>query len=98
MKKSDVERGRVSGTMSWLQDLTLSIFNIIGSQEKAIQYFHLVYLLVIFSDTCRFYLDQIGKNWIKKHPKKQRNNTKKWKNKHKIVIKSEKNMQQTHKK
>ena len=42
-----------------VQDLTLSIFNIIGSQEKAIQYFHLGYCLVFFSDTCRFYLDLI---------------------------------------
>ena len=44
-----------------VHDLTLSIFNIIGSQEKAIQYFHLGYCLAFFSETCRFYLDQIDK-------------------------------------
>ena len=62
-----------------VHDLTLSIFNIIGSQEKAIQYFHLGYCLV-------FFLMHVASTWIRltkiesKTPKKQKNNIKKWKN------------------
>ena len=41
-----------------VHDLTLSIFNIIGSQEKAIQYFHLGYCLV-------FFLIHVASTWIR---------------------------------
>ena len=53
---------RIHVLSSGLNSFNFIIFNIIGSQEKAIQYFHLGYCLAFFSDTCRFYLDQIDKN------------------------------------
>ena len=65
-----------------VHDLTLSIFNIIGSQEKAIQYFHLGYCLVFF-----WYMSLLlGSDWQKLNQKHLKNR--------KITLKNEKTQTQ----